>query len=153
MFNWGKHQKFFAHLFDEGNAPDAKLQKKVLAFRYFHKLSNDNGSEEKDHDIDDVMGMMHAEAISWFGKEKIEGKQADDGREERGPGTEEKGAGNRCNQIDINQGHGINKILEEKVQQGNTGDHKNGEQVVLGIEHQSFWEWVSPLFLFFQRLA
>ena len=34
---------------------------------------------KKDHDIDDVMGMMHAEAISWFSKEKIESKQANDG--------------------------------------------------------------------------
>jgi hypothetical protein len=82
LFNRGKHQELFAHLLDQGDSPDAQLQKKILPFCYFDKLPDDNRGEEKDDHIDDVMGMMHSEAISRLGKEKIEGEQADDGRKE-----------------------------------------------------------------------
>ena len=82
---------------------------------------------KKDQDIDDIMGMIHAEAVSWFGEEKIEGEQADDRREQGRPGTEKEGTGNRCNQVDINQGHGIDEFLKEKVQQGDTDNHQSGE--------------------------
>ena len=131
MFNRRKHQEFFAHLFDEGDPLDAQLQKKILTSRYFDKLPDDDRGEEKDDDIDDIMGMIHGEAVSWFSEEKIEGEQADDRREERRPGAEKEGAGNRCNQIDINKGHGINKFLKEKVQQGDGDNHESGEEVVV----------------------
>ena len=42
LLNRRKHQEFFAHLFNEGDSPDAKLQKKILSFRYVGKLANDD---------------------------------------------------------------------------------------------------------------
>ena len=78
LFNGREHQELFAHLFNQRNSPDAQLQKKVLPFGYFDKLADDDGGEEKDHNIDDVMGMIHGEAVLWLREEKIEGEQAND---------------------------------------------------------------------------
>src|SRR4030042_1911485 len=77
LFNRREHQEFFAHLLNEGNPLDTELQGDILAFCYSDQLSDSDRGEEKDHDIYNVMGMVHGEAVSRLGEEKIKGEQAD----------------------------------------------------------------------------
>ena len=60
----GRHgHELLAHLLDERDTPQPKLQRKILIPRRVYELPHHNGGEEEYHGIHYVVSVIHAEII------------------------------------------------------------------------------------------